>query len=66
MAEWFLALGVDGFLIQPAYLTPGLEDFVDLVTPELQERGQFCAEYEGPTMRENLSLGTPVSRYCRI
>jgi hypothetical protein len=65
MAEWFLALGVDGFLIQPAYL-PGGQDFVDLVTPELQERGQFRAEYEGPTMRENLSLGTPVSRYCRI
>ena len=47
MAKWFLAHGVDGFPIQPAYLPGGLDDFVDLVIPELQERSLFRAEYEG-------------------
>jgi alkanesulfonate monooxygenase len=47
MAKWFLAHGVDGFLIQPAYLPGGLDDFVDLVIPELQERGLFRAEIRG-------------------
>jgi N-acetyl-S-(2-succino)cysteine monooxygenase len=65
MAKWFLAHGVDGFLIQPAYLPGGLDDFVDLVIPELQERGLFRAEYEGTTLRENLGLKRPVSRYHR-
>jgi N-acetyl-S-(2-succino)cysteine monooxygenase len=65
MAKWFLAHGVDGFLIQPAYLPGGLDDFVDLVIPELQERGLFRAEYEGTTLRENLGLKRPVSRYRR-
>lgn len=64
MAGWFLTRGVDGFLIQPAYLPGGLDDFVDLVIPELQERGLFRAEYEGTTLRENLGLKRPVSRYC--
>jgi N-acetyl-S-(2-succino)cysteine monooxygenase len=65
MATWFLAHGVDGFLIQPAYLPGGLDDFVDLVIPELQERGLFRVEYEGATLRENLGLKRPVSRYTR-
>ena len=65
MAKWFLGHGVDGFLIQPAYLPGGLDDFVDLVIPELQERGLFRAEYEGTTLRESLGLKRPVSRYTR-
>ena len=65
MADWFLAFGVDGFLIQPAYLPGGLDDFVDLVIPELQQRGLFRTEYEGTTLRENLGLQRPASRYAR-
>jgi alkanesulfonate monooxygenase len=65
MAEWFLGFGVDGFLIQPAYLPGGLDDFVDLVIPELQQRGLFRTEYEGTTLRENLGLQRPASRYAR-
>jgi alkanesulfonate monooxygenase len=42
----------------------GLDDFVDLVIPELQERGLFRTEYEGTTLRENLGLDRPVSRYA--
>jgi N-acetyl-S-(2-succino)cysteine monooxygenase len=65
MEEWFLSRGVDGFLIQPPYLPGGLDDFVDLVIPELQQRGLFRTEYEGSTLRENLGLKRPVSRYAR-
>jgi alkanesulfonate monooxygenase SsuD/methylene tetrahydromethanopterin reductase-like flavin-dependent oxidoreductase (luciferase family) len=62
IAKWFLGRGVDGFLAQP----PGsLDEFVDLVIPELQERGLFRAEYESTTLRENLGLKRPVSRYRR-
>ena len=63
MEEWFLNEGVDGFLIQPAYLPGGLDDFVALVIPELQRRGLFRTEYEGRTLRENLGLLRPESRY---
>jgi N-acetyl-S-(2-succino)cysteine monooxygenase len=65
MAEWFLKRGVDGFLVQPPYLPGGLDDFVDLVIPELQERGLFRSEYEGTTLRDHLGLQRPASRYAR-
>jgi N-acetyl-S-(2-succino)cysteine monooxygenase len=64
MEEWFLNEGVDGFLIQPAYLPGGLKDFVELVVPELQRRGLFRTEYEGRTLRENLGLPRPPSRHA--
>lgn len=51
-------------MIQPAHLPGGLDDFVDLVIPELQERGLFRTEYEGTTLRENLGLDRPASRYA--
>ncbi len=47
MAEWFVSYGVDGFLIQPSHLPGGLIDFIELVIPELQERGLFRREYRG-------------------
>jgi N-acetyl-S-(2-succino)cysteine monooxygenase len=64
MQEWFLGYGVDGFLFHASHLPGGLDDFVDLVVPELQARGLFRAEYEGATLRENLGLPRPVSRYA--
>jgi alkanesulfonate monooxygenase len=63
MEEWFVNYGVDGFLVRPAYLPGGLNDFVDLVIPELQNRGLFRIEYEGTTLRENMGLPRPPSRY---
>ncbi|HEX9465812.1 MAG TPA: LLM class flavin-dependent oxidoreductase, partial [Alphaproteobacteria bacterium] len=44
MEEWFLKDGVDGFLIQPAWLPGGLTEFVDMVVPELQRRDLFRRE----------------------
>jgi alkanesulfonate monooxygenase SsuD/methylene tetrahydromethanopterin reductase-like flavin-dependent oxidoreductase (luciferase family) len=64
MEKWFLGYGVDGFLVQPAYLPGGLDDFVDLVIPELQTRGLFRSDYEGATLRDNLGLKRPLSRYA--
>ena len=63
MEEWFVNYGVDGFLVHPAYVPGGLNDFADLVVPELRRRGLFRVEYEGRTLRENLGLPRPASRY---
>ena len=47
MEHWFTHEAADGFNIVPAALPGGLDDFVDLVVPELQRRGLFRTEYEG-------------------
>ena len=64
MQTWFENRAVDGFLIQPSHLPVGLNEFVDQVIPELQSRGLFRTEYEGPMLRDNLGLPRPVSRYA--
>ena len=64
MQAWFEGYGVDGFLVHPATLPGGLNDFVDLVVPELQDRGLFRTEYTGVTLRDHLGLAVPVSRYA--
>ncbi|MCR8632783.1 LLM class flavin-dependent oxidoreductase [Paenibacillus radicis (ex Xue et al. 2023)] len=66
MEEWFAGNAADGFNIMPPYFPGGLEDFVELVVPELQRRGLFRTEYEGRTLRENLGLPRPKSRYARV
>jgi N-acetyl-S-(2-succino)cysteine monooxygenase len=65
MEEWFRNDGCDGFNIMPPFLPGGLDDFVELVIPELQRRGLFRREYEGKTLRENLGLKRPESRYAK-
>ena len=52
-----------GSVISPRGFPGGCEDFVELVVPELQRRGLFRTEYEGKTLRDNLGLKRPVSRY---
>jgi N-acetyl-S-(2-succino)cysteine monooxygenase len=61
--EWFLNDAADGFNVMPPVMPASLSDFVDLVVPELQKRGLFRKDYEGATLRENLGLARPVSRY---
>ncbi|MFE6923922.1 NtaA/DmoA family FMN-dependent monooxygenase [Nocardia sp. NPDC057663] len=49
----------DGFILVP-HLTPaGLDEFVDTVVPELQERGSFRTAYTGTTLRDHLGLRHP-------
>ena len=64
MQAWFTEGGADGFNVMPPVLPTGLYDFVSLVLPELRRRGLFRTEYEGRTLRENLGLAYPVSRYA--
>lgn len=64
MEEWFRKGACDGFCVLFPYYPRGVEDFVQLVIPELQRRGLFRTEYEGGTLRENLGLAQPASRYA--
>lgn len=50
----FEADGADGFVVTPAHLPGGFDDFVDEVVPILQGRGLFPTEYHGQTLREHL------------
>jgi alkanesulfonate monooxygenase SsuD/methylene tetrahydromethanopterin reductase-like flavin-dependent oxidoreductase (luciferase family) len=53
--EAFLATaGGDGFMLSPIYCPGAIEEFVDLVVPELQRRGLVRREYRGRTMRDLL------------
>ena len=61
LEEWFLNDGADGFNIMPPTFPEGLNDIVNLVIPELQQRGLFRTEYEGTTLRENLGLAVPIN-----
>jgi FMN-dependent oxidoreductase (nitrilotriacetate monooxygenase family) len=58
VADWMEHIvaqqGADGFVITPAHLPEGFDDFVGLVVPELQRRGQFRLDYEGDTLRSYL------------
>ncbi|GAA2532571.1 LLM class flavin-dependent oxidoreductase [Winogradskya humida] len=47
---------VDGFNILPQELPGTIEDIVDKLVPELQERGIYRTGYEGHTLREHLDL----------
>jgi FMN-dependent oxidoreductase (nitrilotriacetate monooxygenase family) len=64
MEEWLHAGAADGFNICPPYLPGGLELFVDLVVPELQQRGLLRWEYEGTTFRELLDLSRPAGAFA--
>lgn len=66
LEDWFVNGGADGFNIMPPWLPGGLDEFVDLVIPELQRRGLFRTEYEGRTLRENLGLPRPVNQFSKV
>lgn len=63
MEEWFMQRGADGFTVLQPYYPQPLEDFVELVIPELQRRGLFRTEYTGRTLRENLGVPIPQNRF---
>jgi len=63
MEQWYVEEAADGFNIMPPHLPGSLNDFVELVIPELQRRGLFRKEYEGKTLRENLGLPRPSNRF---
>lgn len=66
MEAWIDGGAADGFNVTPTHLPHGIRDFAEFVIPELRRRGRFRQEYEGSTLRENLGLPTPASRYAKL
>jgi len=62
LQQWFEEGGADGFNIMAPWFPGGLDDFIELVLPELRRRGLFRTEYEGRTLREHLGLQRPLHR----
>lgn len=65
LQEWFENEAADGFNIMAPTFPQGFNDIVELVIPELQQRGIFKTEYAGTTLRENLGLKRPVNPYIQ-
>jgi alkanesulfonate monooxygenase len=63
MQEWLESGASDGFNIMFHTVPAGVDEFVDLVIPELVRRGLFRAEYAGTTLREHLGLQRPPNRF---
>ena len=66
MEHWFRNGAADGFNVMPAWLPGSLDDFVEMVVPELQRRGLFRTAYAGRTLREHLGLRRPVAERDRV
>jgi N-acetyl-S-(2-succino)cysteine monooxygenase len=56
MEDWWRSKACDGFTLLQPVQPRALNDFVDLVVPELQRRGIFRKEYESTTLRGHLGL----------
>lgn len=60
LEDWFRNGAADGFNILAPTLPQGLQDFAELVIPQLQRRGLFRTAYTGTTLREHLGLKRPA------
>jgi FMN-dependent oxidoreductase (nitrilotriacetate monooxygenase family) len=56
MERWFKEGAADGFNFMAPVFPGGLDDFVELVVPQLQRRGLMRTAYDGATLRDNLGL----------
>ena len=61
MQEWLETEAADGFNIMFPTVPSGLDDFVEMVVPELRRRGIFRGEYVGTTLRDHFGLPRPLS-----
>lgn len=64
MADWFHNRACDGFIFQPMTMPGDMQFIYDLLVPELQDRGLIRPGYDGKTLRDNLELKRPPSRYA--
>ena len=55
----------DGFILGFPVIGQGLDDFVELVIPELEARGVYDRNLPGKTLRDHLGLPRRESRYAR-
>ncbi|SEF19894.1 hypothetical protein SAMN05421837_101144 [Amycolatopsis pretoriensis] len=58
-ARYVRTRAVDGFNLGPHLVPAALDDVVDRLVPELQDRGVHRTAYEGATLREHLELPPP-------
>jgi FMN-dependent oxidoreductase (nitrilotriacetate monooxygenase family) len=62
LARWVRAGATDGFNISPYIVPGGLDEIVEWLVPELQERGVYRTEYTSTTLRGHLGLREPLTR----
>ena len=65
LEEWYRGGAADGFNIMPQVLPAGLNEFVELVIPELQRRGLFRTQIRRPHLareRWPAAAGKPLRR----
>ena len=62
LTRWVRAGATDGFNISPYIVPGGLDEIVDWLVPELQERGVYRTEYTSTTLRGHLGLREPLTR----
>jgi FMN-dependent oxidoreductase (nitrilotriacetate monooxygenase family) len=62
LTRWVRAGASDGFNISPYIVPGGLDEIVEWLVPELQERGAYRTEYTSTTLRGHLGLREPLTR----
>jgi FMN-dependent oxidoreductase (nitrilotriacetate monooxygenase family) len=62
LTRWVRAGASDGFNISPYIVPGGLDEIVDWLVPELQDRGVYRTEYTSATLRGHLGLRGPLTR----
>ena len=60
LISWVDETDIDGFNLSRIVTSEGLEDFVDLIVPILQERGVYKRDYRPGTLRGKLFAGSPL------
>ncbi|SEQ23788.1 FMN-dependent oxidoreductase, nitrilotriacetate monooxygenase family [Pseudomonas sp. NFPP19] len=63
LATWYQEYAADGFNVLFTHLPGAIDDFVQLITPELQRRGLFRQRYTGRSLREHLGLSRVENRF---
>jgi FMN-dependent oxidoreductase (nitrilotriacetate monooxygenase family) len=58
MQAWMQAGAADGFTLMIDMLPSGMNDVVDMLVPELQQRGMFHSDYEHEMLSDNLGVTT--------
>jgi FMN-dependent oxidoreductase (nitrilotriacetate monooxygenase family) len=60
LAAWMVEADIDGFNLSRTVMPEGLESFIDLVIPVLQERGQYKTGYGSGTLRDKFFEAGPL------
>lgn len=61
LAEYVRSGAIDGLNLVANSVPDGYDEVVDLLVPQLQDRGIYPDRYPGTTLRENLGLRTPIA-----